>query len=512
MKILYVNPPNPAGSTWFRRDLYHTWQDNGVANNYVVPSIMGLVRQQSPDVEQLFIDLTLAPETEADYKKRVREINPDLMVLLISAYYIPHDVRMALPDYPVIGIITPTFVDPKEALFLYDMPLPYFTNCDEVEVIVSNAVKEFRRRGRLSETKGLVINGSGQILDTGHADFSDLSKFPLPAYDLGLMDAYREKQSKVHRNYKPEILGLGVIHTQKGCPNECKFCGGSGAHMISREKTSEQAFDEVRLLCTKFNTRRIIFSNAEFFTDISEAKKFCNYIIHSGLDVELICNNRVEFVDEDLIALMKKAGFTVVRYGIETADPALQKKINKNVDLKLAGRIIRATQDAGIKVLVCMMVGFEGETKKSLNMNADFLAKNGIDMFTDGILHVIPCTKMYYELKNNGRLLESDWMEFKLNRRLVFTNSSYRNMHEMEKARLYMRRRYFIKRASSFFKQKKYRYAIDCATNYLLEFDAVNALRRYMRIKMTDTALGRLLRKLIWLLAHQVKRNPYDID
>ena len=209
---------------------------------------------------------------------------------------------------------------------------------------------------------------------------------------------------------------------------------------------------------------------------------------------------------------MKKAGFTVVRYGIETADPALQKKINKNVDLKLAGRIIRATQDAGIKVLVCMMVGFEGETRKSLRMNADFLAKNEIDMFTDGILHVIPCTKMYYELKNGGRLLESDWMEFKLNRRLVFTNSSYRNMQEMEKARMYMRRRYFIKRAPIFFKQRKYRYALDCITNYLLELDIIAALRRYMRMRMSDKALGKLLRKMIWLLAHQVKRNPYNID
>jgi len=471
---------------------------------------MGVVRREHPEVEQHFIDLVLSPQKIDDFKKCVRELMPDLVIYFISAYYINRDTRWILPGYRSMGIIVPAFIDPKEALSLYDIPVGYLTNCDELEMIISGAISELKAKGDIREAKGLVINRDGVIADTGHPGFSDLTSFPLPAYDLMGMDKYIEKNLEVHKDYRPELLHRGVFHTQKGCPNECIFCGGSAKNTISREKSAEQMFEEVSLLYDKYGIRMLSSGNSEFFTDIDEGKKFCRLMIASPIkDLVLIYNHRTEFVDRELLGLMKKAGIGLIRYGIETADPVLQKKINKNIDLKKAGRALRMTQAAGIRALVYMTIGFEGETKSSLMKNADFLADNEIDMFTDAILFVIPGTKMYYDFKKAGKLLNNDWGKFKTQEKLLFKNSSYADIGQLKKAKRFMRRRYFLKRALIYLKGKKFNFALDCLMNHFINYNVSRIIIDLIKNKTHNKSTGRVLEKAVDSLAHRINRDPY---
>lgn len=468
-RVLMLIPPHPKEipARWFLREERHAAVDNTPTPPYMAPSVLGMVRHRIPDAEYRVIDCMATGWRGERIREEVAAWSPDVIIAVLCANHLgEEDERLCgeLP-YPTIAIVTPVGAPVRDVVDQWNLRIPCYVVTDEVEVSTADAVEELFRTGRIQETKGLEILQESRLasagfptdrvggakglqifrerklVSTGFPGYSDLSKYPLPAFDLFPFDVYNRLQDEF-TVARPDYKDTAIINGMKGCPFHCNFCIVGGEQSKSRVKTGKQIFDEVKVLYERFGRRRFNFLDSEFAANKKTAKDFCRMVIESDMKIRFDVKNRIEFLDEVLLSLMKKAGCERIFYGIETADPQLQKNINKFLDLEKAKNAIQVTKRHGLKVYLYMMVGIVGETRESLRLNARFVAETKPDGISWGILFPEVGSPWYDELRDSGQLVEKNWLYYRKYDRITFQHDTYKNMSEIRRASLWLRTEY----------------------------------------------------------------------
>jgi hypothetical protein len=127
---------------------------------------------------------------------------------------------------------------------------------------------------------------------------------------------------------------------------------------VKREYNAEE-FELIHDMCT---------------VDRGKAVAFCEALLETGEEFLWYCSARTDCVDDELIALMARAGCRGIFFGIETGSPRLQKAIGKCLDLEEARLRIRCADGNGIRTAVSLITAFPDETRADLQDTVDFLA------------------------------------------------------------------------------------------------------------------------------------------
>ncbi|MBF0345558.1 MAG: radical SAM protein [Nitrospirae bacterium] len=443
MKLLFVNPPIPTSSgnvtsAWYLREENHAAYDSTPMPPHFAPSVLGYVRQYFNDkieieIEIKVIDGLLTPVTPQQIQTIAIEWEATAAFVLLGVDIIEHDAAYAALPCPAFAQLCPVTIDPAEAISLYGLTIPYLIYGGETEVSLALALEELEKTGVVANTPGVYVNKPATPeMPGGFPTISDMITFPMPAYDLFDMASYLSVQIKneTRKHYHYSAL----VQTMKGCLFECVFCTCSSVGQQARYKTAQQVVDEIRLLKEKYGFYRFVFIDSEFGVNLNRAKDICRTIIHEGLSVSYVVNNRVDLVDEELLQLMKASGCEMVRYGVESADPRVLKAINKKIDISRAAKTIKMTRDVGIYVNLFFLVGLPAENEQTLRINADFIVSNHVDSFSLGRVFVIPNTALYKQLKEENKLLVKDWQTYRKNEQYLFSHNHYKNLGEVKKA------------------------------------------------------------------------------
>ncbi len=171
----------------------------------------------------------------------------------------------------------------------------------------------------------------------------------------------------------------------------------------------------------------------EFASNIKRAKDICRQIIDDKLNIQFVIYNTVQLVDEELLALLRKAGCTMVRYGVETADQLIQKRVGKNLSEAEIISAFSLTREAGILADAFFMVGFPGEDMNTLKANVNLIRKMKPDRITIGTLFPKPYSRMYKRLLKEGRLLVDDWAQL-FPGNYCMDHSHYKSWEDLRKA------------------------------------------------------------------------------
>jgi Fe-S oxidoreductase len=109
--------------------------------------------------------------------------------------------------------------------------------------------------------------------------------------------------------------------------------------------------------------------------------------------------------DEELMALMVKAGFDAVFIGIETTNEdslvECNKIQNKNRDLIAC---VKKIQKFGLQVQGGFIVGFDNDNEAIFDKMVGFIQESGIVSAMVGLLNAPRGTKLYQRLAGEGRL------------------------------------------------------------------------------------------------------------
>jgi len=226
----------------------------------------------------------------------------------------------------------------------------------------------------------------------------------------------------------------------RGCPVSCSFClwpqvlFGKGSY---RARAVDDVVDEMEYLIREKGFKSVYFDDDTFNIGKKRIIRLCNQISKRGLNkTPWAIMAKVDFMDEELLEIMRDAGLYAVKYGVESASQESLDGCGKCMDLVKAERMIKYTKQLGIKVHLTFTFGLPGETKDTLKDTIDYALKLDPHSVQFSIITPFPGTKLFQELDADNRILTKDWSLYDGHYSCVFEPDNL-SANELEEAKSY---------------------------------------------------------------------------
>lgn len=227
----------------------------------------------------------------------------------------------------------------------------------------------------------------------------DMALSPVPRFDLLKMDAY------IHM----------CIQFSRGCPFSCEFCDITTLFgKLPRTKTAAQILAELQAIYDLGFRGEIFIVDDNFVGNKKNVKLMLPELIawlkERGLPFSFYTEASLTLADDDeLLGLMRDAGFYAVFVGIET--PSLESLRETQKHQNLRGDMISKVHKIhryGMEVMAGFIVGFDQDREDIFERQIDFITAARIPMAMVGPLNAMPGTPLWIRLESEGRL-SSDW-------------------------------------------------------------------------------------------------------
>ena len=162
----------------------------------------------------------------------------------------------------------------------------------------------------------------GEIIKFEH-NF-ELDDLPFPLWNEMLTEKY--KASLLFGNYKT----VPIIAT-RGCPYSCfKYCVYPLQQgRVVRQRNPQKIVDEFEHWKKNFGIKMFIFRDPVFSINRKHTIELCNEIIERKIDVNFIIETHLRILDDELVAILKKAGLQGVKVGIESSNTDVLKNADR---------------------------------------------------------------------------------------------------------------------------------------------------------------------------------------
>lgn len=253
-----------------------------------------------------------------------------------------------------------------------------------------------KKEKNYSLIKGLMFRDEKSVLiETPDMPMiEDLDVMPYPAYDLFDL-----------KNYYAWQRGVVPVVTSRGCPFRCVFCSINLTMGYKfRMRSAKSVVDELEYW-NKRGQKKFDINDDEFSFDRKRVEDICDMIVERGLKIELRLFNgiRVSDVYPEMLAKMKKAGFSAITYALESGSPKVLKNIKKAVTVEQALRAVEMTKEVGIETTCNFIIGHPGETYEDALMTLDVIKKVKADRLNMNNVVVYPGTELYEWVSKNAR-------------------------------------------------------------------------------------------------------------
>jgi radical SAM superfamily enzyme YgiQ (UPF0313 family) len=216
----------------------------------------------------------------------------------------------------------------------------------------------------LAAVPGITFRRQNEIVRNPAAPVvANLDALPFPAFHL-----FPDVR---HCRHFPLELG-------RGCPFSCTFCSTNDFFRRNfRLKSPTQMIADMRRVRRTYDINSFELVHDMFTVDRKRVVAFCEALLESKRqdpEDSFIwgCSARTDCVDEDLIALMSRAGCRGIFFGIETGSRRMQKVIDKGLELNDSAERVRSCDKFKINTAVSLMAGFPDETMNDLRDTAAF--------------------------------------------------------------------------------------------------------------------------------------------
>jgi radical SAM superfamily enzyme YgiQ (UPF0313 family) len=246
----------------------------------------------------------------------------------------------------------------------------------------------------LKGIKGLAWRqGDNVVVNSPRPLIEDLDDLPLPVYE-GLLS------QKYHMPY----LGgpFMSILTSRGCPSGCTYCLKHLNYQNKiRLRSPEKILDEILYLKT-LGIDHVHMSSDLFTVNRKQVMDLCNRLIRTGLQVRWTCNSRVDYVDEEMLSLMGRAGCRLIFWGIESANRQILENVHKSVAPERVAEALRWSKKAGIKNWGYFIFGLPGETEDTIKETIRFSKGLPLDLAFFNIAAPYPGTPLFIQMVKEG--------------------------------------------------------------------------------------------------------------
>ncbi len=349
------------------------------------------------------LDEHIKPISEKALAEAVKKFSPpyvfgisSLTACINRSFEIAKLIKALYPDSKVIlGGIHPTVL-PEEVLENRNID---FVVRMEGEEVVNALYEAIKNQGSYLDIKGISFKKNSHIIHNPPATPPDLNK--LPPYPYHLFEKLRDKYN------------LGFIMSSRGCPYDCIFC--SQRSISGREYRYvpiDLVIDQIGLLLNKYKQTHINFVDDNFTTNRKRIRELSDKMAEREFykKATFDCQTRADAVDDEILVLLKKAGFRLINFGLETASERLMVLLNKKETVKENIEGVKRAKKYGFGVSATFIFGLPGETREE-RLQAYRLAKElSLDYVRFNNATPYPGTRLYEIAKEENKLfIEKNW-------------------------------------------------------------------------------------------------------
>lgn len=281
----------------------------------------------------------------------------------------------------------------------------------EGEETITELISTLIKNSDLKKVAGIVFRQGKKITKTSPRPYiQNLDNLPLPARNLMPPFSSYHPTPATYKKFP-----VATMITSRGCPYHCSFCFRGVFGNRWRFRTPKSVVSEMETLISKFGAGEIRVWDDTFNADPERAKEICRLIIRKGLKFSWTCLGRVNLIDKELLALLKKAGCWQISYGIESGNEKVLASINKGITKKMVKEVIEATYQAGIQSLGFFILGLPGETEETMRETIDFAKSLPLNAANFTIATPYPGTDLWYLAKKEGFLKNISYEDLVVN-------------------------------------------------------------------------------------------------
>lgn len=187
------------------------------------------------------------------------------------------------------------------------------------------------------------------------------------------------------------------LRTSISCPFKCTFCGfpehagkfqNVGVEKIERELNQLQQIESVKYLN---------FIDDTFNVPQKRFKDILRMMIKNRYDFKWQSHFRCQFADREMIELMKESGCIAVFLGLESGNNRILKNMNKAAAVEKYLEGIALLKEYGMVTHGSFIVGFPGETEKTVMDSIQLIEESGIDFYRSQLWYCETITPIWKE-------------------------------------------------------------------------------------------------------------------
>ena len=232
--------------------------------------------------------------------------------------------------------------------------------------------------------------GGKPVRNSARRLIPDLDELPMPA-----------------RHYDLPHLAL-----TRGCVSDCTFCG-SPALWGRRVRSHSADYFVAQLAELHRRGRRLVHVSDDTFTlNRRRALEVCRRIVDQGLgEVSWTAISRVDAVDEEVLAWMRRAGCIQISYGVESGSAEIRRRLNKEITDAQIRQAFDLTQRYGIMARAYFIYGCPGESSATIRESVELMRAIRPLGAVFYILDLFPGTALYDEIQQRLGLNDDIWLE-----------------------------------------------------------------------------------------------------
>lgn len=362
----------------------------------------------------------LSPE---DIAERIKKMNPSLVVLTVTGTNLSASTwkmngaqlcASAIKEKTEIPImfwgLHPSALPEKT---LEDSNVDFVMKGEGLES-VHQLVLNLSHEEKYADIDGLYYKTSdGTICGNERLNLVPTESFEEPAWDILPMERYVAHNWQ--RFGEQEKGGYAVIATSLGCPFQCYFCAVSSlfGKKCVRYFSPEVVVEQIDRLVKEYHVKYIKLLDENFVLNIKHVEAICDLLIERNYDLNIWAYARVDTVNKEILAKLRKAGIKWLAYGIESASELSLSSVSKGqYNAQKIEQVMQMTKDADINIMANFIFGLPEDTLESMQQTLEFAKKINPEFINFYCEMAYPGSQLYEDsIKANVKLPDT-WLGY----------------------------------------------------------------------------------------------------
>jgi anaerobic magnesium-protoporphyrin IX monomethyl ester cyclase len=278
----------------------------------------------------------------------------------------------------------------------------------EGEIAFSQLLQNLSKGGNRGGLKSIAYSENGKVvLQERQSVIPNLDFLPLPAYHL----IHMESEAYYWHGMGRRAFGIA---TSRGCGDRCAYCSEAKFwEGVWRGRSGKKVMEEISFLYRNYGKSLFVFNENTFNWNRRRVEEFLEELGRSGLRIDFWFQSRIKDIlrDEDLIPEMKRLGLYEVMLGIESIQPDVLNRYEKQQSREMAQKAIDILRRNKIMVMANIMFGDWNDSETSLKEAFQFV-KGQSDFLILTLTTPLPGTRYFEEAERLGRIRERDFGKY----------------------------------------------------------------------------------------------------